>query len=721
MADVSVLIDGGAADATSDADGRFSFAELPVGEHRVQLLGSQTVPVDIKETLSPNKSLQVTYYVEVQERYSTTVRGRSVEREAVEQTLRPAEFKRIPGTQGDTLKALQSLPGVARTPFFGGQLVVWGSRPQDTRVFVDGVFIPTLYHFGGLRSTVNGEFIDALVFTPGAYGSEYGRGIGGLVEVQTRRPRDQGLHGYVQLDTLDASFALEGPVAKNVSVAVGGRYSLVQFILPAFTPNNFQLTPAYWDYQAKLHWNASPRDEVDLFIFGSDDTIRLSTRNPNPAASAQFDSHTFYHRGLLRWLHRFPGRVTLQVTASSGYNQPFQVRANIGSFPLRIDARVTPYVLRAIVRAPLTSSLRLDSGLDFEGATNNLDLALSQNGAPREGDPPGPPRGAGFATETTIQRPAYLAPFASLRFSVLDRRLTLVPSVRIEIFNTYSSSRYAIGGKTGRSDVTTNFIRPSPRLSLRYRVNDLLDLKGAVGVYYQSPDPTAISYSFGSQRIEPEFSIHYVAGIELRPTPTLLIEVEGFYKDLRNLVVRGATSQDPPVINDGVGRIYGGELLVRQELFKGFFGWIAYTLSRSERADHPGEKFRVFQYDQTHIFSIIGSYQFRRGYQIGLRFRYVTGNPYTPITGGYYDVNQDTYTPLYGGTYNSRLPAFHSLDLRFDKTWTFRRWRLLAYIDIQNLYNRRNPEGVSYNFDYSQQQPVSGQPIFPVIGVRGEF
>ena len=130
--------------------------------------------------------------------------------------------------------------------------------------------------------------------------------------------------------------------------------------------------------------------------------------------------------------------------------------------------------------------------------------------------------------------------------------------------------------------------------------------------------------------------------------------------------------------NDGRGRAYGGELLVRQQLWRNFFGWIAYTLSRSERQDHPGEPWHVFLFDQTHILTTLASYKLPRGFQVGARYRYVTGNPYTPVVGAYYDANTDRYVPITGAPFSGRLPAFNQLDLRVDKVWTFDRWRYLG-------------------------------------------
>ena len=149
---------------------------------------------------------------------------------------------------------------------------------------------------------------------------------------------------------------------------------------------------------------------------------------------------------------------------------------------------------------------------------------------------------------------------------------------------------------------------------------------------------------------------------------------------------------------------------------------MAYTLSRSERKDSSGEGWERFDYDQTHILTALGSYKLGRGWQVGARFRYVTGSPYTPNVGGIADFDSGSYAPIQEYPANrSRLPAFHQLDLRVDKTWEFQSWKLSTYLDLQNAYNRKNTENISYNYDYSESKPLPGLPILPVLGIRGEL
>ena len=97
------------------------------------------------------------------------------------------------------------------------------------------------------------------------------------------------------------------------------------------------------------------------------------------------------------------------------------------------------------------------------------------------------------------------------------------------------------------------------------------------------------------------------------------------------------------------------------------------------------------------------------------------GNPITPVAGSIYDALNDIFVPIYGKTNSDRLATFHQLDLRVDKLWTFETWRLGVYLDVQNVYLHENPEGYSYSYDYTNRQPISGIPILPILGVKGEW
>jgi TonB family protein len=717
---VHVILDDGQRQTSSDARGRFVLEALTEGKHVVHLRGSDIVASDETITLDPMLPTELDAFVEARPRYVAHVRGRTALQDPIEQTISADEIKHIAGTQGDTLKAVQNLPGIARPPFNGGLIAVWGSPPGDTRVYADGVFIPTLYHFGGVRSTINASIVSALTLFPGGYDVQHGRGLGGVIEIETREPRGDGFHGFVQLDLVDASGMIEVGLGKKLSLAAGFRVSLLEFSLPAFIDRRTQFDPKYYDYQLKLHLRASPRDSLDLFVFGSDDTLDVGLVDPNGGPWHQYSQRTYFHRGLLRYQHRFAGGSTFTVTPSVGYDVPYGLASTVGNAMYSHTNGQVGYSLRALYHWSLSRLLRVDAGLDYEGTRYTLDARQNPMGLYREGDTgdflgyTAPNPAAGVLTDHLLVYTNHTAPFVALTLGMFRQRLLIMPQLRLEVMSFF-------GYPTTKDRFTSQFVFAEPRLATRVRVAPKVVLQGSIGVYHQAPDSGDFSALFGSTKLTPEMAIHYVAGIEVTATSTLHVELQGFYKDLRNIAVRGAGPNDPPLVEGGIGRVYGGELLVRQELWRNFFGWISYTLMRSERRDHPGDPWRVFEYDQTHILTILGSYKLPRGFQVGLRFRYATGNPYTPVARAYYDVNSFSFVPVLGAPYSGRLPAFHELDLRVDKTFTFNHWKLVLYLDIQNLYDATAAEAVTYSYDYKTPYYLNGLPFLPVLGIRGEW
>ena len=208
----------------------------------------------------------------------------------------------------------------------------------------------------------------------------------------------------------------------------------------------------------------------------------------------------------------------------------------------------------------------------------------------------------------------------------------------------------------------------------------------------------------------------------------LLLDVTGFYKILNDLVM----PSDRPVERDGrvvrenyagngEGRIWGVEVMLRHRLFHNFFGWISYTLSRSERKDGKDAPWHLFQYDQIHILTLLGSYRLPRGFQVGLRFRYVTGTPCTPLSKGVFDSDVENFEPVAHEPYSARTEAYHQLDLRIDKAWIFDYWIFTIYLDVQNVYFHANEELSHYSYDYAEREPIRGLPIQPSLGIRGAF
>jgi hypothetical protein len=200
--------------------------------------------------------------------------------------------------------------------------------------------------------------------------------------------------------------------------------------------------------------------------------------------------------------------------------------------------------------------------------------------------------------------------------------------------------------------------------------------------------------------------------------------VVAFQKTMKDLVVRSRLTNPllaRALTQNGEGRSYGVQFLLRQELWKGFFGWVSYAISKSERRFEGDESWRAFDFDQPHVLSIVASQEVGR-WSFGARFRYASGNPRTPVIGSTYDARSDRYDPVFGAQNSIRIPAFWQVDVRVDRSFALGETaRLLVFADIQNVTNRENAEEIVYSPSFRQRGRISGLPTVAVLGARLEF
>jgi hypothetical protein len=266
----------------------------------------------------------------------------------------------------------------------------------------------------------------------------------------------------------------------------------------------------------------------------------------------------------------------------------------------------------------------------------------------------------------------------------------------------------------------------SPRITARYDiVPDFpkTTVKGGSGFFFQAPDLIELVLKDDKTQLRSQRSVQNSLGVEQQLSHQVKVSLEGFYNLLDNLITRSAAPDGSVDYNNyGKGRIFGSELMLRYEADERFFGWLSYTLSRSERTWVPGQPSTLFYLDQTHIITALGSYDFGAGWEVGLRFRYVTGNLYTPCQGSIFNATATSYVCLNGPEFSQRLPPFHQLDLRVDKRWKLSSFALSAYLDLINVYNRSNPDFIQFSYDYRASKPQTASlPIVPSVGLRGEF
>jgi hypothetical protein len=271
------------------------------------------------------------------------------------------------------------------------------------------------------------------------------------------------------------------------------------------------------------------------------------------------------------------------------------------------------------------------------------------------------------------------------------------------------------------SDIQASTV--DPRLTTIFTVAPDMRVKFGVGIFSQAPEFQQSDPTIGNPNLDPIQAVHVGAGWEYDAFPGVRFGVEGFYKYLWDRAIPTPNGEAPFYVTGGVGRIYGAEfsMHLRPATGRQYFGYLSYTLSRSERKDGPNQPWRLFDFDQTHILTAAFVYNFPRNWEIGATVRLVSGNPYTPVIGSIYDALNDVYIPIDGRVNTLRNPLYNSLNLRIQKKWIFSGWRLAVFLDVRNAYNRKNQEGIVYNYDYSQKTPLLGLPIIPALGIRGEL
>ncbi len=709
----------------SDGDGRFEFTAVRAGRVRISINDPAYYRVDDDEAVLAGQATEVKYYLEPASLNAGAmiVVGKRVKKDVSRQTLTLTEIRKIPGTSGDALKVIQNLPGVARIPFGGAQLIVRGSNPGDSAAVINRHVIPLAFHFGGLRSVFSSSLLESIDFYPGNFGAEFGRFSGGIVDVRVKRPETDRLHGYVEADFFDAGLLLEGPVGEHGAFALAARRSYIDVLLPFFLPEeadlDFTIAPRYYDYQAIYDYKHG-RHRLKLYLFGSDDVLTFLLSKPadaDPAFRGEFKNETGFYRGYLSWAYRVNDAVEHEFSVSVGRNHLFFR----GTERLFFDNRLTAITARDEVSVQMNDRLELRTGFDFEGFVGRV--AINAPMPPKEGDD----QNGG-------------TPLSTLKLIRVNRTFNLSnPALWMELRSKVTDDLQVIPGARVDYDHRLRDATIDPRVQVRWAFDEALTLKGGVGMYMQRPLPDESDPDFGNPDIELEKSVHTTLGAEYIFGDGLSLDGNTFFKYMyeqvtldraevadafqRGMQAAGATTTGGiPYKNQGKGRVYGLELLLRKQVSDRFFGWVSYTLARAERSDVPGEPWRVFDFDQTHSLTMLGQYKLNRAWEFGLRWRFVTGNPDTPYDGCVYDSDTDTCAPrLAGDTNSARLPSFHQLDLRVDRNWTFDLWKLTAYLEIQNAYNRQNPEGVQYNYDYSDSLFISGTPVIPSFGLRGEL
>jgi hypothetical protein len=445
-------------------------------------------------------------------------------------------------------------------------------------------------------------------------------------------------------------------------------------------------------------------------LIGSSDKLHVFQKDADTNTSANLDTAVKFLRIMATYERRLGKDMKLTLSPAWGQDSVTFAgaqAADSGPFTsLTLGNKSFSYRMRA--HGKLRPTIALDTGVDllsrvtkFDALVPVDDTLISSAGVDIE------PSKLLRGTSTLG-----LAAYASVGIDVTSR-LKLIPGLR--------GDGYFINGEE-RSSI-------DPRMLVRYKTAPQWTVKGYIGKYTQPPQPEALDSRFGNPNVGLENGYHFGLGYEWKPERLWSIDSEIYYVDRRDVVVFS-----PEVIDNGDGSFsyenftnegrrasYGFEAIIKREISERAFGWLSYTYSHSRQTNRRGENWFPTGFDQPHVLNAVASFKPGAGFELGARFQLASGRPDAVVVGSTFDADCGCYDSVVSGNRATRVPTYIQLDVRAEKVWLFELWSIGAYLDVINVTNRKNQEGVDYDYRFRESAPITSFPIFPTVGVRGQW
>ena len=730
---VSVVVQGASTGTSTDLDGAFELSGLQPGLVNLSFssVGYKTATrLEVELTPARPAFLTVvleplTVAVEAAEVVSVTAKG---EEEAPVSLRRIGtnEIKRNPGGGRDISKAIRSLPGVAAIPSFRNDIVIRGGAPNENRFYIDGIEIPNINHFqtqgasGGPVGMINVDLVEEVEFYSGAFPATRGNALSSVMEFGFKTARTDEWTSNAVVGTSDLGLTFEGPTGENSSLILSARRSYLQFL---FEVLGLPFLPIYNDVQFKWVHQASPNERLTVLGIGAYDDFQLNLAAADDTSAEDYldqvaildalrvNRQWNYALGVKYDKFTEGGRWTWVASRNMLSNRAYKHLGNDEALPLTLDylSREMENKLRLERRQYGDGGLKVTWGAQYEFARFTNDTYSERY----------------LFLQDTIVTVDFESAFdlhkygAFLQASkpVADGRITLSGGLRVD-------------GNEVNAAMANPLRQFSPRVAMRWSVAPRLSVNANLGRYYQLPSYLILGYVQDGQRINrPEARYlrcdQAVLGLRYDWTEkNTTLGLEGFAKGydgapvsltsgiaLANLGADFGVVGNEAVRFDGVGRAYGMEFLAQRRLYQGVYGLLAYTYVRSEY-EFNGD-FTPSAWDSRHIVSMTGGAKLKRDWEIGVRWLYSGGLPFTPydldvsLDRGYWDVAnvpQLDYAQLNAG----RNASFSQLDLRIDKKWFFDAWSLDVFMDVQNVFGQvaDAPDALDVVRD-----PLNGTPI----------
>ena len=620
-----------------------------------------------------------------------------------------SEIKRSPGGNRDISKVIQSFPGVASSTSFRNDIIIRGGAPNENVFYLDGIEVPNINHFstqgssGGPVGMLNVDLIESVDYLSGGFPANRGNTLSSIFEFSQKTGNPDKLNMNFTLGSSDVALLFDGPLSSKSSFVFSARKSYLQFLFKAL---QLPFLPEYNDMQFKYLNRLSDQSELTIIGLGAIDNFSLNkeandgvndletlNRNQYILDNIPVNDQWNYTIGT-RYRYFIPkgGFHTLVISRNHLNNTAVKYDDNIDN----IENLILDYSSEEIenkFRYEYTIKkwgwdLNVGAGTDYVQYLNETYNKISNsNGEIIE---------INYDSSLDFFKTAL---FAQATNQFFNNRVMLSLGFRTD-FNNYNKFM---------SNIFNQF---SPRASLSYYLKSNLKFSINSGLYYQLPPYTVMGYREGNALINQDElkyieCAHYVSGFEYITNTNTKISLEGFYKKYDNYpyLVRNSISLanlgadfgvigDEPVTSSSQGRTYGLEFFAQRKLTKGIYGLLSYTFSYSQFSNAENStNYLPSSWDQRHIVNLCAAKKFSRNWEVGLKWRYTSGSPYTPYDEplsmqiDVWSVNGQGILD-YSNINSLRNPSFHQLDIRIDKKYYFKKWTLNLYLDIENIYNK---------------------------------
>lgn len=741
----TIAIFGTSIGSISDLDGNFIFTGLEPGfvELRVSSVGFEDyISEAIQVTNAGRQYIEIPLEEANIQLDEVVVKASPFRRDKESpvslQRINIEEIEKAPGGNRDISKVIQSYPGVASTPVQRNDVIVRGGGPSENSFYLDGIEIPTLNHFatqgasGGPVGIINADFLREVNLYSGAFPANRGKALSSVIDMYQVDGNKEKFRFKGAVGASDLALTADGPIGDKTTYLLSVRRSYLQFL---FSVLELPFLPTYTDYQLKVRTRFNEKNELTIVRLGAWDVNSLNL-------DANETNAQKYILGYLpendQWSYAFGG--VYKHFREKGYDTFVVSRNRLNNVARKyVDNNENNDTLLNYVSneaetkfryenvSRFDNGLKLNAGVNYEYATFNTDnYNLTYiNNTPVEFE---------YYSELFLHK---WGTFAQASKEFFGQRVALSAGLRMDA--------------TNYNDHMSNLLNQlSPRLSASFLITSGLYLNFNTGRYYQLPAYTTLGYkNENGVAVNKQNNLkyiqadHYVGGIEFLPDEKSKFSIEGFYKYYNNypfslndsisLASKGADFGiygSEPVTSTAEGRAYGAEVLYRNKDLLGFNLILSYTLVRSEsKAQKKALLDREWiptTWDNRHLLNLTGFRSFKGNWQIGFKWRFVGGVPYTPID---VKASANIFNWDYTGReildltrYNSkRFSPFHQLDLRVDKEWFLDKLTLNLYVDIQNLYNYTTAGSEFLVQEMDGDDPVIANPQAPLAEQRYEM